>query len=190
MAKIALSRRKKRLTLALVTILMLTGAGVAFAFLDLDWQRGGVGRDQDRTAFTIDSETAVGTILPGGPGQTVVFTVHNPGPGTQSLTLVTVELANPRRGRVGPACWVPPRRLHRHCERLLLPTARWRLVQACLAPGRGWSWPIPVSTRMPARTRQSRCTSQRPDVEATDFPGVLPSAASQGIRRSPTPARA
>jgi hypothetical protein len=45
--------------------------------------------------FTITSETPEGTIAPGGAGQTVDFTVTNPGPGIQTLTSVTVTMAGP-----------------------------------------------------------------------------------------------
>ncbi len=104
MAKIAMSRRKKRLTLALVTILMLTGAGVAFAFWTSTGSGDGSAVTGTSTVFTIEVDPATGpAILPGGAGQTVDFTVTNPGPGTQSLTLVTVKLADPTG-----VVWDPP----------------------------------------------------------------------------------
>ncbi len=52
----------------------------------------------------VTSETAVGDIAPDNAGQTVEFTVANPGDSAQYLTSVTVEIAN------GPgAPWVPDR---------------------------------------------------------------------------------
>ena len=97
-----MSRRKKRFTLALVVVLMLSGAGAAYAY----WTSTGTGEGTAQTgtsvAFTIDADDPVGTISPGGAGQTVAFTVTNPGPGVQSLTSVTVSLADAD----GP--WAPP----------------------------------------------------------------------------------
>jgi hypothetical protein len=97
-----MSRRKKRRTLALVAVLTLSGAGVAFAF----WTSSGTGDGSAQTGtsvpFDIAADAAVGTIAPGGPGQTVNFTVTNPGPGAQSLSDVKVSMAG---GNGVP--WVP-----------------------------------------------------------------------------------
>lgn len=97
------SRRKKRIIISVLAVLTLSGAGVAFAY----WTSGGTGSGQattgSSTALTITSEDAVGTIAPGNAGQTVDFTVTNPGPGVQSLTNVTVAMAGPTG-----TPWVPP----------------------------------------------------------------------------------
>ncbi|MEV5963331.1 hypothetical protein AB0L70_16290 [Kribbella sp. NPDC051952] len=97
------SRRKKRIIITLLAVLSLTGAGVAFAYWTSTGTGSGAASTGTSTALTITSEDAVGTIAPGNAGQTVGFTVTNPGPGVQSLTNVTVTMAGP----TGTA-WVPP----------------------------------------------------------------------------------
>lgn len=86
-------RAKKRIAIALASILILTGAAAAFAY----WTSTGSGEGEATTGVSVDfeitSEPAVGTIAPGSAGQTVDFTVSNPGEGTQYLTGVTVALA-------------------------------------------------------------------------------------------------
>jgi hypothetical protein len=98
-----MSRRKKRITFVLGAVLVLSGAGVAFAY----WTSTGTGDGSAETgtsvAFTIAADPAVGTIAPGGAGQTVDFTVTNPGPGALSLSNVAVTMAS----ATGVA-WVPP----------------------------------------------------------------------------------
>jgi hypothetical protein len=98
-----MSRRKKRITFVLVGVLMLGGAGVAFAY----WTSTGTGDGSAETgtsvAFIIAADPAVGTIVPGGAGQTVDFTVTNPGPGVESLSNVTVTMAS-----AAGVAWVPP----------------------------------------------------------------------------------
>jgi len=83
--------------------LSLAGGGVAFAY----WTSSGSGTGSATTgvsvALTITAGTPVGVISPGGAGQTVQFTVTNPGPGVQSLAAVTVAIAT------APGVpWVPP----------------------------------------------------------------------------------
>ncbi len=97
-----IARGKKRTSIALAALLTITSAGVAFAY----WTSTGSGVGQATTgtsvAFTITTEDAVGTIAPGGAGQTVDFTVTNDGEGTQYLTAVTVAIGT------GPTTpWVP-----------------------------------------------------------------------------------
>jgi len=87
------SRGKKRIAIIFAAVLTITGVGVAFAY----WTSTGTGDGEATTgesvAFTITSDPAVGTLAPGNAGQTVDFTVTNPGAGTQFLTEVTVALA-------------------------------------------------------------------------------------------------
>jgi hypothetical protein len=92
MAK-ATSRGKKPVVIALAAILTLAGAGVAFAYWTSTGTGSGTATTGESTAFTIESETAVGTIAPGSAGQTVDFTVTNPADSAQFLTGVTVALA-------------------------------------------------------------------------------------------------
>jgi len=97
------SRRKRGVVIAIAAALILGGSGAAFAY----WSSSGTGTGGATTgesvAFTITSEDAVGTIAPGNAGQTVDFTVTNPGPGTQYLALVTVALATSEGTE-----WAPP----------------------------------------------------------------------------------
>jgi hypothetical protein len=100
---IAFSRGKKRVVLSLVAVITLAGAGAAFAY----WSSGGTGTGAATTgssvALTVTSQPAVGTIAPGNAGQTVAFTVTNPGPGVQSLTSVAVTMET-----AAGVAWVPP----------------------------------------------------------------------------------
>jgi len=89
------SRRSKRLTLALVAVFVVGGVGAAFAYWTSTGSGDGTAETGTSTAFTIAADPAVGTIAPGSAGQTVDFTVTNPGPGTQSLASVTVTMADP-----------------------------------------------------------------------------------------------
>ncbi len=95
-------RGKKRTAIVLATLLTVVGAGSAFAY----WTATGTGTGEattgESTAFVITSETAVGEITPGGPGETVDFTVTNPGSGTEYLSNVTVTLAD-----TDGTAWVP-----------------------------------------------------------------------------------
>lgn len=88
------SHGRKRIALALAAALTLTGAGAAFAY----WTAQGTGTGEATTGasvdFTITSETAVGELAPGNPGQTVAFTVTNSTDGPQRLTNVTVAIAD------------------------------------------------------------------------------------------------
>jgi hypothetical protein len=101
MAKI-ISRGKKRAAIALAAVLTITSAGIAFAYWSSTGSGIGSATTGDSVAFTIASETAVGTLAPGSEGQTVAFTVTNPGEGTQYLTQVTVAIADAEG-----VAWVP-----------------------------------------------------------------------------------
>jgi hypothetical protein len=97
-----ISRRKKCFTLTIAAVLTLAGASAAFAYWTSEGSGSGEATTGESAAFVITSDTAVGTIAPGSPGQTVDFTVTNPGPGTLTLTGVTVSMAS----ATGVA-WVP-----------------------------------------------------------------------------------
>ncbi len=82
-------------TVAVVAGLVLAGGGLAFAY----WTSTGTGSGEATTgesvAFTIDVDPATGgPLTPGGPTQTVAFTVNNPSTGTLDLSDVTVTVAN------------------------------------------------------------------------------------------------
>lgn len=93
---------RKRITLALAAVVTIAGAGVAYAYWSSTGTGVGEATTDTSTPFLVASEIAEGTIAPGNAGQTVAFTVTNPGEGTQNLALVTVALAGP----TGTA-WVP-----------------------------------------------------------------------------------
>jgi hypothetical protein len=96
------SHGKKRITIGVIALLTLAGAGAAFAY----WTSTGTGTGEATTgesvAFVVTSEDAVGVIAPGSAGQTINFTVENPGDGTQNLSGVTVTMAGP-----DGTAWVP-----------------------------------------------------------------------------------
>ena len=88
------NRGKKRTAVILAAALTLTGAGIAFAYWTSTGTGTGTATTGDSVAFEITSEPGVGELAPGSAGQTVDFTVTNPGEGTQNLTTVTVALAD------------------------------------------------------------------------------------------------
>lgn len=95
-------RWKKPVALVGALALVVGGAGIAFAY----WTSAGTGTGSAETgesvALVVTSETPAGTIAPGSAGQTVEFTVTNPGPGTQALSEVTVTMAD-----ANGVAWVP-----------------------------------------------------------------------------------
>lgn len=88
------SRSKRLLVVASATALGLGGAGVAFAYWTSTGEGVGVAQTGESVAFTITSETPAGELAPGSAGQTIDFTVTNPGSGSQFLSAVTVSLAD------------------------------------------------------------------------------------------------
>jgi hypothetical protein len=103
MARTVFSGKKRVIVVGVIALLTLAGAGAAFAY----WTSTGTGVGEATTgedvAFEITSAAPVGTLSPGSAGQTVEFTVTNPGEGTQYLTGVTVTIAGP-----AGTPWVPP----------------------------------------------------------------------------------
>ncbi len=98
-----MSRGRKPVIIVLAALLTLAGAGIAFAYWTSTGTGDGTAETGVSTAFTIAADPPVGTITPGGPGQTVDFTVTNPAATDQYLTSVTATLANP-----DGTPWVPP----------------------------------------------------------------------------------
>lgn len=86
------SRRKKGAALA-AAVLTLAGAGAAFAYWTSTGSGTGTATTGDNVTFEITSLPGVGMIAPGADGQTVAFTVTNPGAATLYLTEVTVSIA-------------------------------------------------------------------------------------------------
>ncbi|MBC7594948.1 MAG: hypothetical protein H7288_13590 [Kineosporiaceae bacterium] len=88
--------RAKRITItAIVTgALVLGGGGAAFAYWTAQGIGSGVATTTSSTPFTVTSTSPSGAPLtPGGPSQSVAFTVKNPGTGSQKLSAVAVTVA-------------------------------------------------------------------------------------------------
>jgi hypothetical protein len=92
-----LSKKNKRITavIAAATVIAV-GGGVAYAY----WSSTGTGSGSaitgTSTGFTVASSAATGDPLtPGGPTETVAFTVTNSGSGSQMLSSVAVTVAGP-----------------------------------------------------------------------------------------------
>lgn len=94
--------RRKSTAIALTAVLVAVGGGVAYAYWTASGTGTGTATTGTSTAFTIASDPGTGDLSPGGPGQTVNFTVTNPGTGSQYLDTVTVTIAGP-----GGETWVP-----------------------------------------------------------------------------------
>jgi len=89
------NRRKRVVTLVAAAGLTVAGTGVAFAYWTALGDGEGTATTGESVAFVMTSDDAVGEPLsPGGPAQTVAFTVTNPGDATQLLSAVTVRVAN------------------------------------------------------------------------------------------------
>ncbi len=98
-----MSRLKKTVIILSVAALSEIGAGIAFAY----WTSTGTGVGEATTGeaalFLIAVDASEDPPLaPGGPGQTIAFTVTNSGSGTQLLSQVTV-----RAGLENGDPWVP-----------------------------------------------------------------------------------
>jgi len=94
--KAVVARTNKRLAVIVVAgALVVIGGGAAYAY----WTSTGVGSGTATTGtsveFVVASSAATGgPLTPGGPSQTVGFTVANPGTGSQQLSSVVVTVAN------------------------------------------------------------------------------------------------
>jgi hypothetical protein len=89
------AKNRKIAVVAVVAGLVLCGGGAAFAY----WTSTGSGSGQattgESTDFVVTSSAATGgPLTPGGPSQTVAFTVANPSTGAQTLEDVTITVAN------------------------------------------------------------------------------------------------
>ncbi len=97
-----LSKRNKRISVVAAALMVTAlGAGLAYAY----WTSTGTGTGSVTTGtsanFTVASSAPTGGPLsPGGPSETVAFTVTNPGSGSQNLSSVVVTVAG-----AGGAAW-------------------------------------------------------------------------------------
>lgn len=96
-------RATKRAVVILAAFLTVAGGGVAYAFWTSTGSGTGLATTGVSTPFTITAADAEGEISPGSLGETVDFTVTNPGPGTLYLNAVTVTLADE-----DGVAWTPP----------------------------------------------------------------------------------
>ena len=93
----ALRSPRKRLAVVIVAgALVVVGGGAAYAY----WTSTGVGSGTAITGTSVDfvvasSAATGGPLTPGGPSQSVAFSVTNPGTGSQNLSSVVVTVANP-----------------------------------------------------------------------------------------------
>lgn len=88
------SRTKKIVIIAIAAALIVGGGGAAFAY----WTSSGTGTGTATTgtsvALTVTSSAPTGGPLsPGGPSQSVAFSVANPGSGSQQLASIVVSVA-------------------------------------------------------------------------------------------------
>lgn len=87
--------RKKRATVVALTAIVVLIGGAAFAYWTSSGTGTGSGSTGTSTDFTVTGGAVTGPALtPGGPSQSVAFTVANLGTGTQDLTSVTAIVAD------------------------------------------------------------------------------------------------
>jgi hypothetical protein len=88
---------KKKVTVVVAsTAVFALGAGAAYAYWTSTGNGVASGSTDHSTAFTFTSAPVVtNTLSPGGPTQTIAFTVHNPSSGYQNLSAVTATVAGP-----------------------------------------------------------------------------------------------
>lgn len=90
-------RTKKFAIVGIAAALVIGGGGAAFAYWTAQGTGTGTATTGNSVDFTVTSVAPVGDpLFPGGPEQTVTFTVANDGAGAgpQTLTSVTVSVAN------------------------------------------------------------------------------------------------
>jgi hypothetical protein len=88
--------RKRRSTIIAIaaTVLLSAGGGAAFAYWTASGSGAGVASTGTTTAFTVTTSAPTGgPLTPGGPAETVNFTVANPGTGSQKLSAVVAKVA-------------------------------------------------------------------------------------------------
>ena len=85
--------RKKRIVAAAAVGALALGGGLAYAYWTSTGSGTGSATTGTSTAFTVTSTTSGSALTPGGPADTVSFTVTNPGTGNQKLTAVAVTVA-------------------------------------------------------------------------------------------------
>jgi len=102
-----ISRTKKTLVVAAAIALTIAGAGGAYAYWTSTGEGAGTAETGESVAFTFTVEDPEGDLSPGSDGQTLDFTVTNPGEGSQLLGEVSVYIAT-SDGTPDGLPWVPP----------------------------------------------------------------------------------
>ncbi|WP_375386419.1 hypothetical protein [uncultured Microbacterium sp.] len=90
-----ITKKQRIAAIVAASVLLIGGGAAAFAYWTSTGNGSGSATTGTDTPFEITSTAATGPVLtPGGPSQSVAFTVTNPGTGTQNLTAVTAVVAN------------------------------------------------------------------------------------------------
>ncbi|MCW2799316.1 MAG: hypothetical protein JWQ70_788 [Aeromicrobium sp.] len=88
-------RKNRTVLVALTAILVVIGGSLAYAYWTSSGSGVGSGTTGTSTDFTVASTAATGPLLKPGVGQqSIAFTVTNPSTASQTLSLVTVTVAN------------------------------------------------------------------------------------------------
>lgn len=99
-----MSASKKRFALvATTTAAVLVGGGVAVAFWTTTGNGTGTAGVGTNTAVTVDQDTTISGLVPGGPSTDIDFTVNNPSDGPQTINGVTVTIASVDKAVGAPA---------------------------------------------------------------------------------------
>lgn len=86
---------KKVAAVLVGSAIVVATAGAAYAYWTSTGSGSGTATTGTSTAFTVVTTThSGGPLTPGGPSETVGFTVTNPGSGSQNLSSVVVTVAN------------------------------------------------------------------------------------------------
>lgn len=89
------AKNRKIAVVAVAAGLVLCGGGAAFAYWSASGSGTGEATTGESTDFVISSVGATGgPLTPGGPSQSIAFTVTNPSTGAQTLADVEVTVAN------------------------------------------------------------------------------------------------
>ncbi len=89
------ARNRKIAVVAVVAAMVLGGGGAALAYWTSTGSGAGEATTGENTDFVVTSSAATGAALtPGGPSQSVAFSVANPSTGAQTLIALTAVVAN------------------------------------------------------------------------------------------------
>jgi hypothetical protein len=94
--KMMITGRKRVAIIVTSAVLVAGGAGAAFAYWAAQGTGAGTAATGKETAFTISTvaDTTSGALTPGGPTQTISFTITNPSTGAQKVSSVAASVAS------------------------------------------------------------------------------------------------